>query len=47
MTIPLSSSAVDLLGAPNNMANSYDRRVGSSQHGHRLRPNDPLQELFS
>lgn len=47
MTIPLASSAGDLLGAPNNMAAAYDRLVGSSQHGHHLRPNDHLQELFS
>lgn len=47
MTIPLASSAGDLLGAPNIMAAAYDRFVGSSQHGHRLRPYDHLQELFS
>ncbi len=47
MTIHLASSAGDLLGAPNIMAAAYDRLVGSSQHGYRLRPSDPLQELFS
>jgi hypothetical protein len=47
MTTPLASSAGDLLGAPNSMATAYDPLVGSSQHGHRRRSNDPLQELFS